>query len=73
MDYLDYWLAKENVVLLQNKNKVFVTHSFVFSLNKNKREIPYKSYYFLIEKKKKNEGDIGNSKRRQCSVCLTNE
>lgn len=72
MDYLDYWFAKENIVLLQDKNKVFVTHSFVFSLYKNKREMPYKSYSFLIEKKN-NKGEIGNSKRRQWSVCLTNE
>ena len=48
-------------------NRVFVTHSLTFFIESRKKEILCKGCSFLIEKKFK-EGEMGNPKRRECSV-----
>ena len=48
-------------------NRVFVTHSLTFFFESRKKEILYEGCSFLIEKKIK-EGEMGNPKRRECSV-----
>ena len=37
-------------MLFYYKNKVFVTHSLTFSMDKSEREIPYRSRSFLLKK-----------------------
>ena len=48
---------------------LLATHWFAFSLNKDRQKSLGQVVRFY-SRKKTNEGEMGNPKRRQCSVCL---
>ena len=58
-------------MLFYCKSKVFVTHSLAFFRIKAKGKSVSKAPF--LWKKKTNQAEMGNLKRRQCSVCLISE
>ena len=65
-DYLDYWQAKGNIVLLQEQS-LCCAFAHIF-LGKRQKGDPSEKLFFFIEKT--NEGEVGNPQRGQCSICF---